>query len=121
MSVIQLKVHEYLGITIDYTVHGQVRISMFSYIEEILTAFVKAYLKGKGLNSSTTPNNIFVVYKYFKKLDQVKVVESHNLVANTLSFTKRSIPDTHTSIAFLKTRVRSPDKDNWAKLVHLMK
>ena len=32
MSVRRGKVHEYLGITLDYTVHGQVRITMFSYI-----------------------------------------------------------------------------------------
>ena len=35
--------------------------------------------------------------------------------------TKRARPDTCTAIAFLTTRVRAPDKDDWAKLVHLMK
>ena len=31
MSVSQDKVHEYLGMTLDYTVCGQVRIMMLSY------------------------------------------------------------------------------------------
>jgi hypothetical protein len=35
--------------------------------------------------------------------------------------TKRARPDTSTTIAFLTTRERSPDKDNWTKLFHLMR
>jgi hypothetical protein len=35
--------------------------------------------------------------------------------------TKRARPDTCTAIAFLTTRVREPDKDDWTKLVHLMR
>jgi hypothetical protein len=48
-------------------------------------------------------------------------VEFHNLVAKTLYATKRARPDTCTATAFLTTRVRAPDKDDWTKLVHLMK
>ena len=33
MSIIRGKVCEYLGITLDYTVCGQVRITMFSFVE----------------------------------------------------------------------------------------
>jgi hypothetical protein len=35
--------------------------------------------------------------------------------------TKRARPDTCTEITFLTTRVREPDKDDWAKLIHLMR
>jgi hypothetical protein len=35
------KIHKYLGMTLDYTVHGQVKITMFDYVDEILTAFDK--------------------------------------------------------------------------------
>jgi hypothetical protein len=42
-------------------------------------------------------------------------------VAKTLYATKRARPDTCTAVAFLTTRVRNPDKDDWAKMVHLMK
>jgi hypothetical protein len=48
-------------------------------------------------------------------------VQFHNLVAKTLYATKRARPDTCTSIAFLTTRVRAPDKDDWKKLIHLMR
>jgi hypothetical protein len=48
-------------------------------------------------------------------------VEFHNLVAKTLYATKRARPDTCTAIAFLTMTVREPDKDDWTKLVHLMR
>ena len=47
--------------TLDYTVRGQVRITMLSYIEDILTAFDKAYPKWEVKKSSATPNNLLVV------------------------------------------------------------
>ena len=72
MSVSQGKVHEYLGMNLYYTVRDQVRITMFSYIEEIITVFDKEYTDWKGLKSSATPNTIFVVNKDCKKLDQEK-------------------------------------------------
>jgi hypothetical protein len=42
MMVSRGKIHKYLGMTLDYTVHGQVKITMFDYVDEILTAFDKA-------------------------------------------------------------------------------
>ena len=69
MPVIWGKVNEYLGMTLDYTICVQVSITMMSYIEEILTAFEKAYLEGKGKKSSEAPNNPFVVNQDCKKLD----------------------------------------------------
>jgi hypothetical protein len=42
MMVSRGKVHMYLGMMLDYTVRGQVQISMFNYVEEILIAFDKA-------------------------------------------------------------------------------
>ena len=121
MAVSRGKVHKYLGMTLDYTVRGQVKITMFSYIEEILTAFAKAEPKGAGTKSSAAPENLFTVDEDCEKLQPNKAVEFHNIVAKTLYATKRARPDTCTSIAFLTTRVRTPDKDDWKKMVHLMK
>jgi hypothetical protein len=44
----------------------------------------------------------------------------HTIVAKTLYMTKRARPDTCLSVAFLSTRVRAPDHDDWEKLRHLM-
>jgi hypothetical protein len=121
MVVSRGKIHKYLGMTLDYTVRGQVRISMFDYVDKILVAFDKAEPKGGGTKSSAAPDNLFTVNEDCKKIIPERAVQFHNLVAKTLYATKRARPDTCTAIAFLTTRARTPDKDDWKKLVHLMR
>jgi hypothetical protein len=106
---------------LDYNVCGQVKITMFDYADEILTAFDKAEPKEGGTKTSAASASLFKVDESCVKLAQKKAVEFHNLVAKTLYATKRARPDTCTAIAFLTTRVREPDKDDWTKLVHLMR
>jgi hypothetical protein len=121
MTVSRGKIHKYLGMTLDYTVRDQVKITMFDYVNEILTAFDKAEPKGGGTKTSAAPDSIFKVDENCEKLKQDKAVEFHNLVSKTLYSTKRARPDTCTAIVFLTTRVRAPNKDDWNKLVHLMR
>jgi hypothetical protein len=59
MTVSRGKVHKYLGMTLDYTVCGQVKITMIDYIDEILTAFDKADPKGGGTKTSAASENLF--------------------------------------------------------------
>jgi hypothetical protein len=121
MTVSRGKIHKYPGMTLDYTIRGQVKITMFDYVDDILTAFDKAEPNGVGTKTIAAPDSLFKVEGSFVKLAQNKDVEFHNLVAKTLYATKRARPDTCTAIAFLTTRVREPDKDEWTKLVHLMR
>jgi hypothetical protein len=86
------KVHKYLGMTLDYTIHGQVKITMFDYVDEILMAFDKAELKGGGTNSSAAPKSLFKVDESCNKLKQDKAVDFHNLVVKILYATKRARP-----------------------------
>jgi hypothetical protein len=105
MMVRRVKIHKYIGMTLDYTVVGQVNITMFDYVNEIITAFEKAEPKGGGTKSSAAPNILFKVYESYENLKQDNAVDFHNLVAKTLYATKRARPDTCTAIAFLTTRV----------------
>jgi hypothetical protein len=41
MTVSRGNIPKYLGMTLDYTVRGQVKITKFDYVNEILTAFDK--------------------------------------------------------------------------------
>jgi hypothetical protein len=103
------------------TVHGQVKITMCYYVNEIFTTFDKAEPKGGGTRTSTAPDSLFKVDKSCAKLAQNKAVEFNNMVAKTLYATKRARPDTCTAIALLTMKVREPNKDDWTKLVHLMR
>jgi hypothetical protein len=115
------KVHKYLSMTPDCTVSGQVKITMFDYVDDILTDFDKAEPKSGSTNLSAAPESLLKVDEICKKLEQDKAVEFHNLVAKELYATKRARPDTCTEVALLTTRVQAPDKDDWTKLVHLLR
>jgi hypothetical protein len=121
MTVNRGKIHTYLGMKLDYTLRGRVQISQFEYIEEILIAFDKADPNGGGTKTSAAPINLFRIDDDCEKLNSTKAKTYHNLVAKTLYATKRSRPDTCTAIAYLTTRVREPDTDDWKKMAHMMK
>jgi hypothetical protein len=117
MTVGRGKIHKYLGMTLDCSVSGQVKITMLDYVNEILAAFDKAEPKVGGTKTSAAPDGMFKVDEDYEKLAQAKALEFHNLVAKTLYATKQARPDTCTAIALLTTRRREPDKEDF----HLMR
>ena len=88
MTVSRGKVNKYLGTTLDYTVCGQVQITMIDFLDKYLIAFDKAEPKVGGTKTSAAPENLFKVDKYCIHLPQSKTVQFHNLVANTLYATR---------------------------------
>ncbi len=54
------------------------------------------------------------------KLDQARVKAFHNITAKGIYVAKRARPDISLSIAFLTTRVKGPDIDDWRKLCRLV-
>ena len=68
MMVSRGKVHKYLGMTLDYTVRGQVQITIIYFLDEVLISFDKEKPKGGGTKTSAATDNIFKVDKYCEKL-----------------------------------------------------
>ena len=68
MTVSRGRVHKYLRMTLDYTAHGQVNISMLNYVDEIINAFDMAEPKGAGTKSSAPPDDLFKVDEDREKL-----------------------------------------------------
>jgi len=50
-------------------------------------------------------------------LPKEMAADFHTVIAKMLYVTKRARPDTCLSVAFLTTRVRAPDRDDWEKLL----
>lgn len=121
MKVTRGKIHEYLGMTLDYSENGVVKVSMLKYIAESLAEFEKIMPNEKGTKSSAAPTDLFVVDDKCAKLSKDKAEKFHSLVAKILFATKRARPDTGTAISFLMTRTAEPNKDDWNKLAHLMR
>ena len=112
----QGKTIDYLGMCMDYTVKGKVKISMYDYIDKMLTE-LPSYMNGV----STTPAafNLFNVDDGVEKLDENKAQLFHHLVAKLLYLSRRCRQDIQTAVAFLCRRVQSPDVDdykNWQEL-----
>jgi hypothetical protein len=128
MKVHRGKVHKYLGMSLDFSHKGQCRVTMYDYLDGILQTFDAAVKKhGDGFKPVTkqrfktpAPDNLFVVNEDCDKLSEAVSADFHTIVAKTLYVTKRARPDTCLAIAFLTTRVRAPDTDDWEKLCHLM-
>ncbi len=98
-------------------------------MDGILLAFDAAVKKhGDGFTPVTrqhfktpAPDNLFLlVNEDCEKLLEAVSADFHTIVAKTLYATKRARPNTCLAIAFLTTRVRAPNTNDWEKLCHLM-
>ena len=112
-------IHEYLGMTLDYSTQGKVKIRMYNYICDIVTDF-KQYEPSNKNSRTPAANHISKVRDDQKKLYETLAQVSHTFTARDLFATKRARPDIHTTVAFLTTRVICPDDDDWTKLVRLI-
>ena len=113
------KVHEYLGMKLDYTVSGQVSINMVNYVKLMLVGF-EGHLPKASRVTSPWNENFFKVQKQSPLLTQPRAELFHTVVAQGLFLTKRARPDIAPAIAYLTTRVRAPNQDDWDKLVRVM-
>ena len=116
MSVTRGKRHTYLGM--DFQIdNGEVSILMKDYLVECISAF------GEVLNSNaTTPANksLMTVDENSKKLCEKQREVFHHIVQKLLHICKRGRLDLQVAIAFLCTRVRTPNQQDWAKLKRVL-
>ena len=132
MKVCRGKVHKYLGMTLDFTTKRRVKISMVDYVKDVVDAWDKVrgapdeegfklvQSKRKKGRSSAAPDDLFKIDEDSQKLQPKSATAFHNIVAKALYLVKRARPDASVAIAFLTTRVRAPDVDDWRKLEHLV-
>ena len=130
MKISRGKIHKYLGMTLDFTKRDQDKISMVEYVKVIIGAWERArnfsddgfttVKRGRKGRLTAAPEDLFKVNEDSTKLNQSMATAFHNIVAKALYLVKRARPDASVAIAFLTTRVREPDEDDWRKLKHLV-
>ena len=133
LKVHQGKVHEYLSMTLDFSTKHLVKILMEEYVKALITAWDKAAPKvnkdsfelvqskrGQKKKTSVAPEKLFKIDKDSEKLITLQSTAFHHIVAKALYLVKRARPDALLAIAFLTTRVRAPDVDDWKKLNNLI-
>ena len=116
VKVTRGKVQDYLGMKLDYSVPGQVSINMVDYVESMLSSFPQSELAGAKV-ASPWNENLFKVNEKSPKLSKEVAEQFHTTTAQGLFLCKRARPDISPAIAYLTTRVKSPNQDDWDKLV----
>ena len=102
---------------LDFSIPGMVEIAMKEYVQEIIKP---------GDMSGTAPmpagNHLFSISttsaSYLNDLD---AQHFHHIVAKLLFLCKRSRPEIQTTVAFITTRVKGPDLDDYKKLSCVIK
>jgi hypothetical protein len=114
------KIHEYLGMEVDYSMKGKVKIGIIEYVENMIKNCPEK------INFSTDSAVPSASDGWFnegqgKKLNQEHADPYHMMVAKALFLCKWARPDIQPTIAVLCTRIKGPSEADWAKLVRLMR
>ena len=105
---------------LDYTTPGVLKLSMIPYVKKIIDEIPEELGK-----CATTPaaNHLFQVREESetKPLPEEQGNIFHHTVAQLLFVTTRVRRDIQTAVAFLTTRVKKPDEDDWGKLKRVLR
>jgi hypothetical protein len=108
------KIHDYLGIQIDFIEDQKVKMTMYDYIDELIKETPAELMKGSSV--TPTANHLFTVNPECVKLNDVDAAIYHHLTAKLLYLSKRTWPDLLLTVSFLTKQVLQPDIDDWKKL-----
>jgi hypothetical protein len=120
MRVSRGRVHDYRGMTLDFTKKGEVKVTMIDYLKKVISDFPEE-ITGTAVTPATT--NLYDVRADDERttLGEEQARAFHHAVAQLLFATARARKDIQHTVAFLTTRVKSPDEDDWTKLKRLRK
>ena len=110
VTVTRGKRHVYLGMTLDYSSEGEVKVDMVDYVKEMVNGFPEEL---KKIQSAYPANGHLFDTDKGSKLDDLRADIFHAVVAKALFLTMRARPDIRLTVAFLCTRVKEPTSYDW--------
>ncbi len=107
--------HNYLGVDLEFNDDGTLDVLMVNYLKSVIAEFPEV-ITGKG--AMPAADHLFTVRdkKEDRALEEESALIFHHTVARLLFMWTRARRDIQMAVAFLMTRVKSPDKDDWGKL-----
>jgi hypothetical protein len=120
VSVSRGKKHTYLGMQLEYTNEGKCLMMMEKYTGDIIDEFPEVI---DGTAATPASDHLFKVRdnESAKTLPEEQASAFHCTVAQLLFLSGRARRDIQTAVAFLTTRVKSPDEDDWGKVKRVLK
>ena len=91
---------------------------MYDYLEDVLN---KAASDMNGTAVTPASDNLFEVDTTADALDYKTAEYFHRMTARLLFASKRARPDIQVAVAFLCTRVKEPNVDDYKKLTRVIK
>lgn len=107
------KVHDYLGMTLDFSTNSKVKVIMVDYVDRMINEAPDEF---GGMASTPASKHLLMVDCHSPKLEETRAAKFHHMVAKSLFLCKRARPDLQLTVGFLSTRVRSPTEEDWKKL-----
>ena len=118
LTVKRGKVHDYLGMTLDFSDENSVMVDMEKYLNEVLDDLPDDM---DGAAATPAADHLFKTRKDAPKLDEERATLIHRVTAQLLFTSQRARPDLRTAISFLTKRVQAPDEDDYKKLARVIK
>jgi len=113
------KVHDYLGMVLDFSKPGELSVTMIDYIKMVL-ADVPEEMRGRAVTPAA--EHLFKVNDTNPvPLDEERGKTFHRVVMQMQYLSQRARPDIRTAISFLCKRVTKSDEDDWKKLTRVTK
>jgi hypothetical protein len=112
--------HDYLGVDLEFNDDGTLDMSMVNYLKSVIAEFPEMIT---GRAATPAANHLFTVRdeKEARAIEEERALVFHHTVAQLLFMSMRARLDIQTAVAFLTTRVKSPDEDDWGKLKRVLK
>jgi len=112
--------HDYLGVDMEFRKDGTLGVSMIPYLKNVIAEFPEII---SGKSPTPAADHLFQIRdeKDTKLLDEERALAFHHTVAQLLFMATRARRDIQTAVAFLTTRVKNPDEDDWGKLKRVLK
>ena len=118
-TIVRGKKHRYLGMLLDFSYKGKVKVRMDEYTHKMNDEFPIKF--GDDVTQETPAGNDLLDAGRGALLDDERREIFHSFVAKGLFLSKRARLDIHPTVSVLATRVRKPNESDWKKLTRMMR
>ncbi len=100
-----------MGVDLEFNDDGTLAVLMVNYLKSVIAEFPEM-ITGKA--ATPAANHLFTIRnkKEGRALEEERALVFHHTVAQLLFMSMRARHGIQTAVAFLTTRVKSPDKDD---------
>ena len=118
LTVTHGKVHDYLGMLLDFSTPGEVTVDMVEYVKTIISEMPEEMA---GTTATPAAAHLFKTNANPDPLSEEKAKTFHRMVMQLQYLSQRARPDIRTAISYLCTRTTKSDMDDWKKLTRVMR